>query len=359
MLPSYLDLAGAGAPLRYVVLGGEALTWSRVAAMVPPGLRTEFVNMYGITEGTVHVTITRVPAACLASVRPGDIGVALPSGRCYVLDENLEPAGTGVPGELYIGGALVAHGYLGNPDLTAERFRPDPFGPGTVYRTGDVVRQMPDGRLVYLGRNDSQVQIRGHRVECGEVEQAFLRHPQVRACAVVPDGDRLLAYVVGTGDERALRTHVQTVLPGYMVPSTVVPVAAIPLTAHGKVDARKLLADHRPVTVRTGLAERGSSLEERIRRIWIDVLANDDVGLHDNFFDLGGHSFALITAQERMAADGLDISVTDLFRSGTVAACAAHFRPTAAVVPAARAQDRRTGRAMLAGRRRRAGADRG
>jgi amino acid adenylation domain-containing protein len=361
VLPSYLALAGADAPLRYVVLGGEALTWSRVAAVVEatPGLRTEFVNMYGITEGTVHVTITRVPAADLGSVRPGDIGVALPSGRCYVLDEDLEPAGTGVPGELYIGGALVAHGYLGNPDLTAERFRPDPFGPGTVYKTGDVVRQMPDGRLVYLGRNDSQVQIRGHRVECGEVEQAFLGHPGVRACAVVPDGDRLLAYVVGTPDERALRTHVQGVLPGYMVPSTVVTVDAIPLTAHGKVDTRKLLAEHRPTTVRRAPAGRGSSLEERIRRIWIDVLANSDVGLHDNFFDLGGHSFALIAAQERMAADGLDISVTDLFRSGTVAACAAHFRPATPVAAAPRAQERRTGRTMLADRRRKAGADRG
>jgi hypothetical protein len=279
-----------------------------------------------------------------------------------VLDEHLEPAGTGVPGELYIGGALVAHGYLGNPDLTAERFVPDPFGPGTVYKTGDVVRRMPDGRLVYLGRNDSQVQVRGHRVETGEVEQAFLRHPAVRACAVVPDGDRLLAYVVGTAGERALRTHVRAVLPGYMVPSTVVSVDTIPLTSHGKVDARRLLADHRPARPRPVTAERGSSLEERIRRIWSDVLAGADVGLHDNFFDLGGHSFALITAQERMAADGLDISVTDLFRSGTVAACAAHFRPgtvAAAVPPAARAQDRRTGRTMLADRRRRAGADRG
>jgi len=358
MLPCYLDMTGADAPLRYVVLGGEALTWSRVAAMAVSGLRAEFVNMYGITEGTVHVTITRVPAADVATARPGDIGVALPSGRCYVLDENLEPAGTGVPGELYIGGILVAHGYLGDPELTAERFLPDPFGPGMVYKTGDVVRQLADGRLVYLGRNDSQVQIRGHRVECGEVEQAFLRHPEVRACAVVADGDRLVAYVVGTGDEGALRTHLRADLPGYMVPSTVVTVAAIPLTAHGKVDTRRLLAEHRPAT-RSAPAERGSSLEERIRRVWMDVLANSEVGLHDNFFDLGGHSFALIAAQERMAADGLEISVTDLFRSGTVAACAAHFRPTTTAAPATRARERRTGRTMLADRRRRAGTERG
>jgi amino acid adenylation domain-containing protein len=362
MLPSYLDLAGAAAPLRYVVLGGEALTWSRVAAITAatPGLRTEFVNMYGITEGTVHVTITRVPAAELASVRRGNIGVALSSGRCYVLDENLEPAGTGVPGELYIGGALVAHGYLGNQELTAARFLPDPFGPGMIYQTGDVVRQMPDGRLVYLGRNDNQVQVRGHRVECGEVEQAFLGYRGVRACAVVPDGDRLVGFVVGVEDQRALSAHVRAVLPGYMVPSTVVAVAAIPLTAHGKVDARRLLAEHRPTTRPTSPSGRGSSLEERIRRIWMDVLACEDVGPHDNFFDLGGHSFALIAVRERMAADGLDITVTDLFRFGTVAACAAHFRPVTTTLPAARARERRTGRTMLAARRRRTGvADRG
>ena len=291
-------------------------------------------------------------------MRPGDIGVALPSARCYVLDERRRPVGAGVPGELYIGGALVARGYLGTPDLTAERFLPDPFGPGIVYRTGDVVRRMPDGRLVYLGRNDSQVQIRGHRVECGEVEQAVLHHSGVRACAVVPDGDHLVAFVVGdvaADAERALRTHMADVLPTYMVPSRVVCVSTIPLTAHGKVDAGRLLAENPPTTRRDAGPARGTSLEERIRRIWMDVLSAPEVGLHDNFFDLGGHSFALITAQERMAAQGLDISVTDLFRSGTVAGCAAHFRPRASAPKGAPAAERRAGRALLAARRRRTG----
>ncbi|MEV7095355.1 amino acid adenylation domain-containing protein [Amycolatopsis sp. NPDC051045] len=359
MLPSYAELAGSGAPLRYVVTGGEALTWSRVAAIAAtaPGLRAEFVNMYGITEGTVHVTIARVPAADLGSVRPGDIGVPLPSARCYVLDENREPAGIGVPGELYIGGALVAHGYLGRPDLTAERFLLDPFGPGVVYRTGDVVRSMADGRMVYLRRNDNQVQVRGHRVECGEVEQAFLDRPGVRACAVVPENDRLTAFVVSdlADAERVLRANVRAVLPGYLVPSRIVAVPAIPLTAHGKVDAPALLARHRPAVRHARPPTRGSSLEERIRRIWLEVLPTPEVGLHDNFFDLGGHSFALVAAQERMAAAGLDLTVTDLLRYGTVAACAAHFGAAAPTLPDTYAAARRAGRAQLAGRRRSTG----
>jgi hypothetical protein len=140
----------------------------------------------------------------------------------------------------------------------------------------------------------------------------------------------------------------------------VISVSAVPLTAHGKVDARRLLAEHRSTARRAASPARGTSLEERIRRIWMDVLTTSEVGLHDNFFDLGGHSFALITARERMAAEDLDISVTDLFRSGTVAACAAHFRTTASAPADTHAEERRAGRTLLAARRRRTGgADRG
>ncbi|WP_436498470.1 non-ribosomal peptide synthetase [Actinokineospora sp. HUAS TT18] len=365
VLPPYLDLVDEGtSALRHVVLGGEALSWSRVAALTAatPWLPTVFVNMYGITEGTIHVTIVSVPTADLGSVREGNIGVALPSGRCYVLDERRRPVGITVPGELYIGGPLVAKGYLDNPGLTAERFLPNPFGDGVIYKTGDVVKWSPDGTLVYLGRNDSQVQVRGHRVECGEVERAFLSHPAVESCAVAADGDELAAFVCGALDqdaERDLRAHARGVLPGYMVPTRIVVVAAIPLTQHGKVDTRRLLSEN-TAAVAAPAPLKGSSLEERIRRIWMDVLSTSDVGLHDNFFDLGGHSFALITMHERMAADGLAISVTDLFRSGTVAACAAHFRPAAPALPEARVEERRAGRLQLAERRKRkGGGDRG
>ncbi|HEU5473428.1 MAG TPA: amino acid adenylation domain-containing protein [Actinophytocola sp.] len=358
MLPRYLELAG-DSPLRYVVLAGEALSWSRLAAMVAGhgGMRAVFVNMYGITEGTIHVTIHQVPTDALTEVREGNIGVALPSGRCYVLDERRRPVGVAMPGELYVGGSLVAKGYLNNPELTVERFLPDPWGPGVMYRTGDLARWGTDGNLIYLGRNDTQVKIRGYRVECAEVEGTLLAHPGVQACAVAADGEQLVAFVTGNPGpdaERELRAMATAMLPGYMVPSRILVVPAIPLTAHGKVDTARLLAESTaarataPVSLIRG---RASSMAEHIRRLWTEVLNRPDVGLHDNFFDLGGHSFALITLQQRMAEEGLDISVTDLFRFGTVAACAAHFERTAPRVADDHLEQRRTGRALLAERR--------
>ncbi|MEU4380017.1 non-ribosomal peptide synthetase [Micromonospora echinofusca] len=371
LLPPYLRLLDADevSPIRYVVLGGEALSWSRVASLVAgaPGLRAVFVNMYGITEGTIHVTIFEAPTAELARVREGTIGVPLPSGRCYVLDDDLRPTGRNVPGELYCGGVLVAHGYVGNPELTEARFLPDPYGGGVMYRTGDVVRWGLDGNLVYLGRTDTQVQLRGYRVELAEVEGAFLTHPAVRSCAVAAENDELAAFVVGDlgpDAERELRAHVRATLPAYMVPSRILSVAAVPLTAHGKVDTARLLADSRAARDTTVPAAprghtAGSGLEERIRACWSEVLDRADVGLHDNFFDLGGHSFALIALQQRLSDEGLEVSVTDLFRAGTVAGCAAHLQRAAPVVADARVAQRHRGRALLAERRRTTGGRRG
>ncbi|MFG3417706.1 amino acid adenylation domain-containing protein [Micromonospora sp. NPDC048063] len=363
LLPPYLRLLGADevSSIRYVVLGGEALSWSRVTSLVAgaPGMRAVFVNMYGITEGTIHVTIVEVPTGELARVTEGDIGVPLPSGRCYVLDEDLRPTGVNVPGELYCGGVLVAHGYVDNPELTEARFLPDPYGGGVMYKTGDVVKWGVDGNMVYLGRNDTQVQLRGYRVELAEVEGAFLTHPAVRSCAVAAENDQLVAFVageVGPDAERELRAHVRAILPAYMVPSRILAVAAIPLTAHGKVDTARLLADSRAARTAAAPATRrehtaGTGLEERIRAAWGEVLGRGDIGLHDNFFDLGGHSFALIALQQRLSEEGLEVSVTDLFRAGTVAGCAAHLQQAAPVVADAHAAQRRQGRALLAARR--------
>lgn len=349
------------ATVRYVVLAGEALRWSRVASLVDPErLPAVFVNMYGITEGTIHVTIVQVPAADLHRVREGDIGVPLPSARCYVLDELGRPTGVNVPGELYVGGELVAAGYVGAPELTEARFGPDPDAPGNRYRTGDIVRWGHDGTLSYLGREDAQVKVRGYRVELAEIEAAFQRQHGVRSCVAAVDGDELVVFLCRDSDtetERELRALVRDELPAYMVPSRIVVVPEIPLNANGKVDTRRLLAEREPAAPAVTEPAAGS-VAARIRLIWADVLQRPGLEPTENFFDAGGHSFALITVQQRMAQAGLAVSVTDLFRFGTVAACAAHFE-RASTPPeddnaTALVAQRKRGRDNLA-RRRRAG----
>ncbi|MEU8082834.1 amino acid adenylation domain-containing protein [Micromonospora sp. NPDC049101] len=359
VLPPLFDsLDRERSSVRYVVLAGEALSWSRVAALVDPKrLPAVFVNMYGITEGTIHVTIVAVPAAELHGVREGDIGVPLPSARCYVLDEQRQPTGVNVPGELYVGGELVAAGYVGAPELTSARFGPDPYAPGVLYRTGDIVRWGPDGKLIYLGREDAQVKVRGYRVELAEIEAAFLRQTAVLACVAVAEADELVVFLrcgPGVGTERELRAAVRDELPGYMVPSRIHVVPEIPLNANGKVDTRRLVAESRltapaPRPVDTAVRD---SLSARIRRIWADVLGRPDIEPTDNFFDVGGHSFALITVQQRMAEIGLEISVTDLFRFGTVADCAAYFRRAEAPLTDDRVAQRRRARDEFTRRRR-------
>ncbi|MCX4682981.1 amino acid adenylation domain-containing protein [Kitasatospora purpeofusca] len=369
VLPPFFDtLDGDRSPVRYVVLVGEALSWSRLAALVDPErLPAVFVNMYGVTEATIVNTVIEVPAAELGRVREGSIGVPLPANRCYVLDEDRRPTGVNVPGELYLAGELVAAGYIGEPGLTAARFGEDPYAPGELYRTGDIVRWAPDGRLVYIGREDTQVKVRGHRVELADVEAAFLRRPGVRQCVAVVEAEELIAFVCadpGAGEERELRALVREELPGYMVPSRILPVERIPLNANGKVDRRRLLAEHAaagaaasgartaPPTADQGQVN-GDTLTSRIRAIWADVLRRPDLEPTDNFFDVGGSSFALITVRDRMARTGLELSVTDLFRHGTVAACAAHFRQAHTDVPADdRTALRKRGRDELARRRR-------
>ncbi|MEV0190663.1 amino acid adenylation domain-containing protein [Kitasatospora purpeofusca] len=369
VLPPFFDtLDGDRSPVRYVVLVGEALSWTRLAALVDPErLPAVFVNMYGVTEATIVNTVIEVPAAELGRVREGSIGVPLPANRCYVLDEDRRPTGVNVPGELCLAGELVAAGYIGEPGLTAARFGQDPYAPGELYRTGDIVRWAPDGRLVYIGREDTQVKVRGHRVELADVEAAFLRRPGVRQCVAVVEAEELIAFVCadsGAGEERELRALVREELPGYMVPSRILPVERVPLNANGKVDRRRLLAEHaaaahaapvvRPAPPTADQGEtNGDTLTSRIRAIWADVLRRPDLEPTDNFFDVGGSSFALITVRDRMARTGLELSVTDLFRHGTVAACAAHFRQAHTDVPADdRTALRKRGRDELARRRR-------
>ncbi|WP_307674373.1 non-ribosomal peptide synthase/polyketide synthase [Streptomyces sp. V4I2] len=318
--------------LRWVIFGGEALdlgrleSWGRRHGDAEPVL----VNMYGITETTVHVSVRALDAAAWTGQRRSLIGVGIRDLRVYVLDGGLRPAAVGVTGEMYVAGAGLARGYLNRPGLTAERFVADPYGAsGTrMYRTGDLARWTADGELEYLGRADDQVKIRGFRIELGEIDAALAGHPQVAQAAVVvredqPGDQRLVAYAVPAADGldvAAVRDRLAAELPEYMVPSAVVPLTALPLTVNGKLDRKALPA---PEYVGTGTAEyRGprSPREEILCGLFAEVLGVERVGIDDGFFELGGHSLLATRLVNRVRATlGAELSVRDLFESPTVA----------------------------------------
>ncbi|GAA4617549.1 non-ribosomal peptide synthetase [Actinoallomurus liliacearum] len=327
--------------LRYVIFGGEALDPSRLAdwysrhADDAPVL----VNMYGITETTVHVTYAPLDAAGAAAGFGSVIGGAIPDLRAYVLDAALRPVPPGVTGELYVAGAGLARGYLGRPDLTAERFVADPYGPGRMYRSGDLARRHADGRLEYVGRADHQVQLRGFRIELGEIETVLAAHPAVDEVAAVvredgPDDDRrrrIVAYVTGRdADPAALRERVRDALPAHMVPSAVVRLDALPLTPNGKLDRRALPAPE------VGSSSRGprTPVEEVLCGVFAEVLGTPVVGVDDGFFELGGDSLLATRVVARVRAVlGVEIPVRALFETPTVAGLAAALDASAPARP--------------------------
>ena len=238
-----------------MIFGGEALEFRRLADWYQRHRESSplLINMYGITETTVHVSYLALDQQSAAVAANSLIGRGLPDLRVYVLDGNLQPVPVGVPGELYIAGAGLARGYLKRPALSAERFVADRYGaPGTrMYRTGDLARWRAEGELEFLGRADQQVKIRGFRIEPGEIEAVLARHPAVAQAAVIaredPGGDkRLVGYVVAQSGQRAepalLRSHVAQSLPDYMVPGAIVVLEALPLSANGKLDRKGLPA---------------------------------------------------------------------------------------------------------------------
>lgn len=315
--------------VRTIVFGGEALEMHDVAPWLDrPGLR--LVNMYGITETTVHTTYRELMPRDLTTGPRSPIGDALPDLRLCLLDEDGLPVPVGVPGELYVGGPGVARGYRGRPALTAERFVPDAFSglPGErLYRSGDLCRRRADGELEYLGRADDQVKVRGYRIEVGEVEAALAAHPGVRRCAVlaVPDGSdrRLVAYVVPRAevlDPHELRTHLAQTLPPYLVPSAYLPVDTIPLTGNGKTDRAALGAlGTGPVLAQAGHVSPTTVTEQLIAGVWADVLKVPRIGVRDDFFDLGGHSLAAMRMVSRLGAVlGTEPSADVVFTAPTV-----------------------------------------
>ncbi|QQQ79105.1 non-ribosomal peptide synthase/polyketide synthase [Saccharothrix sp. 6-C] len=301
--------------VRYVIFGGEALDMRKLSAWRGSG---ELINMYGITETTVHVTWT--PA-------DGSIGVPIPDLRVYVLDDELQPVAPGVVGEMFVAGPGVARGYLHRPGLTAQRFPADPFGaPGSrMYRTGDLARWV-DGRLEYFGRADQQVKIRGFRIELGEIEAVLAAHDAVAQVAVIVREDRLVAYHVpaGTAEATGLREHAERSLPDYMVPAAYVALERLPLNANGKLDRAALPAPEREASAAGGFVAPRTEAERLVAEVWADVLGLAEVGAEDNFFTLGGDSISSIRVVSRLRSS-FDVSPRDLFDHPTVAALAARL----------------------------------
>ncbi|MEU1707404.1 non-ribosomal peptide synthase/polyketide synthase [Streptomyces sp. NPDC005706] len=349
---------GARLALRTVIFGGEALDVGRLDDWYArhPDTAPRLVNMYGITETTVHVTYAALDRSTARSDIASPIGTGIPDLRLYVLDDTLRPVPPGAVGELFVAGEGLARGYLNRPGLTATRFLADPFGrPGTrMYRTGDRARWRADGTLEYLGRADQQVKIRGYRIEPGEIEAALHSHPGVGAATVGVHEDtagtrRLVAHIVGTGDGAArppsaaeLRAHLAGLLPAHMVPAAYVPMAALPLTVNGKLDRRAL-----PAPGPDGFAADGTRTPPRthaerlVAAAWTDVLDTDEVGADDDFFALGGDSILAVRVTSRLrAAFGTDVSPRLLFTHSTLSGLAAALGEpgagdTADTIPAA------------------------
>ncbi|MFD9482606.1 amino acid adenylation domain-containing protein [Streptomyces sp. NPDC059991] len=338
MLRSVVEEAGWAdcASVRQVFCSGEALPGDLCArhyALHPAPLH----NLYGPTEAAVDVSHWTCPAD--RPLRTVPIGSPIHNIQLHVLNEALEPQGIGCVGQLYIAGAGLARGYLNNPDLTRERFVPNPFddAPGArMYQTGDLVRRLADGTLEFLGRIDDQVKLRGHRIELGEIEHRLAQHPAVRACVVVvredkPGSPQLVAYTVPEGEPADRRTefaaHLERALPDYMVPSAFVVLDALPVTANGKLDRRTLPAPGIDAYAQRAYVAPRPGTEQLLADVWAELLGFDGekISAEDNFFALGGHSLLITVLIARLKEHGLAVTVGAVFNAPTLALLAAEI----------------------------------
>ena len=324
--------------LREVIFAGEALELQSLKGWIERhgDEKPRLVNMYGITETTVHVTYRRVKGKDVSSGAGSVIGEAIPDLQMLALDEHLEPAPIGVAGEIYVGGEGLARGYLNRPELTADRFIPNPYSDkegARLYKSGDLARYLSNGDIEYLVRADQQVKVRGYRIELGEIEAAMMEHGGIRESVVTTQeekggGKRLVAYVVGkegkdlTASE--LRGYLKKKLPEYMVPSAYVMMEGLPLTANGKIDRRAL---PEPDSMRPELSQAfvppGEKKEKLLADIWMEFLGLKRVGIYDNFFELGGDSILSIQVVARANQAGLRLTPRHLFQHQTIAELAA------------------------------------
>jgi len=309
--------------LRYVIFGGEALKPSLLIPFRQRYPQTDLINMYGITETTVHVTYLKLTDEDLEK-GISNIGRPIPTNRVYILDRFLNPLPIGVAGELCVSGDGVARGYLNNPTLTNERFVPSPFVSGErLYRSGDLARFFPKGDLEYLGRIDNQVKIRGHRIELGEIESRMLDFEGIREAVVITrdtlqSSKQLAAYYVADSiiDEESLYRFLNKNLPDYMIPAGLFQLTAMPINSNGKVD-RKNLQSYEIAHEKKSVAFQPPSTEaqKRIAKVWQEVLCLENVGIHDNFFRLGGDSLAVVMAAAQL---GEHVEFADFYQNPTI-----------------------------------------
>lgn len=348
LTPAHLALLGpiaaqgeAAAWARTLIVGGEALAGETLAPWTKRAGQVRIVNEYGPTETVVGCSAYIAPAS---AVVPGPVPIGRPiaNARIHLLDGRGRPVPEGVPGEIYIGGAGLARGYHGRPDLSAERFVPDPFGePGSrLYKSGDLARLMPSGDLEFLGRNDHQVKVRGVRLELGEIEATLAGAPGVREAAVLaredkPGERRLVAYYTTDRDPAPnvdeLRRHLAASLPEAMVPALFLRLPELPLTANGKLDRAALPApgNARPDLEHEYVAPRNET-EAALVEIWSEVLGLERIGVEDSFFALGGDSIRSVRVIALAREKGIELTVEELFRHPTVAALAEHASSAAA-----------------------------
>lgn len=340
--PAHLQLLGAEtkggdahAWTGVLVIGGEALTYENIAPWQQHAPDTLLINEYGPTETVVGCCVYTVPQGEKAT-GPVPIGQPIANTTLYVLDRFLQPVPIGAPGELYIGGFGVARGYLNRPELTAERFVDNPFLPGTkMYKTGDLARYRSDGNLVYLGRLDDQVKIRGYRIELGEIEAVLETQESIKQAAVLVQDDgagdkRLLAYYTTADGQpipaRELRLFLKATLPPHMIPAQLMHLERMPLTVNGKIDRRALPDVERVASEEPANTAPLTQLETQVQAVWKAVLKLPEISIHDNFYEIGGHSVNAILITSRLKkALGVDFQIRDIFQAPTISKLAAHL----------------------------------
>lgn len=318
-------LEGKDAAIRYLIFGGEALSPGILEPWHKAFPKCKIINMYGITETTVHVTYKHITEKEIRENK-SNIGIPIPTLSCFVLDTDMKQASFGVIGELCVGGAGVARGYHNKPELTAEKFAPHPFVPGErIYRSGDFARILLSGDLEYIGRKDDQVKIRGHRIETGEIEATIRQQPEIKDVVVITyknntgEHELVAYYVPHPGLTVNLRERLSSKLPSYMVPAYLVPLDKFPITSNGKLDKTALPLPQQMQSPQTAYIGPRNETDRIIAQIWQEVLEKEKIGIQDNFFDLGGHSLKATRVISRIQETfGVKVDMKNLFIDPTI-----------------------------------------